>query len=163
MKTPTCNFTPIRLYSMPFQIHQKYLFWTLLSACDLLPPANQVWDKKMFSQACVIPSVQGGGYVCMRGGCFRGRVCLQGGLHPGDSASRWVCLQGGLHLSGGLHPGGRMGRTSPRQLWCMVNKRAVRILLECILVCYANGKLSAERPFLFHMFWRIFVILLGPY
>ena len=77
--------------------------------------ARKVWGKVTFSQACVIPSVHGEG----------------GGLHPEGvsgsrgSESRRVCLQG----VGGL------GR--PPSHWIlqdMVNERAVRILLECILV-----------------------------
>ena len=59
-------------------------------------------------------------------------ICIQEGLHPG-----------GLHPAGGirgsLHPAGGGGvQTShigrPGILQDMVNKRAVRILLECILV-----------------------------
>ena len=52
----------------------------------------------MFSQACVILSVHGGGLhlggVCLGGVGIRG-VCLGGVQHPGGSTSR-----------GGLHPGG---------------------------------------------------------
>ena len=58
---------------------------------------------------------------------------------PRGSASKGVCIEGGLYL-GGLPPGG-LGRPLPLHgiLWYdqqerMINKRAVRILLECILV-----------------------------
>ena len=44
-----------------------------------------------------------------------------GGLHPGGSASRGVCIQGGW-------------QTPPRALRDTINKRTVRVLLECILV-----------------------------
>ena len=64
-----------------------------------------------------------------------------GGLHPGGVACMGVCIQGNLP------PGEQMGvienitlpwadpDSPPRALWDMVNKRAVRILLERILVC----------------------------
>ena len=47
-------------------------------------------------------------------------VCPQGegGLHAGGSASGWVCIQGDPHWI----------------LWDTVNKWAVCIILECILV-----------------------------
>ena len=68
------------------------------------------------------------------GSASRG-VCVQGGdLHPEVSASRGVCLQEGS-ASGGSAPKG-VGQT-PSPIWIlrdMVNKRVVRILLECILV-----------------------------
>ena len=56
-----------------------------------------------------------------RGGLHSG----EGGLHPGE---------GGLPRVGGLHPG---GWADPPNLWILqdtVIERAVRILLECILV-----------------------------
>ena len=50
-------------------------------------------------------------------------------LHPEGSAFRAFCIQGGLH------PGGRgFGQIPPQDTWDTVNKQAVRILLECILV-----------------------------
>ena len=64
-------------------------------------------------------------------------VCIQRGLPRGD------CIQGvgGLHPEEGLYPGGRgsasggVGRPPPNRIpWDMANERAVRILLECILV-----------------------------
>ena len=50
-------------------------------------------------------------------------------MHPGESASGEA-----LHPEGGLHPG--VGQTLLRALQDTVNKRAVRILLECILVYF---------------------------
>ena len=46
----------------------------------LLPPANEVWGKVMFSRASVIPSVHRG-------------VCLLGGLYPVGAAPlpREIC------------------------------------------------------------------------
>ena len=56
--------------------------------------------------------------------------CPRGSLPPGESASG-----GGSDSSGGLHKGGGIGQTPlSRVLQDTVNKRAVRILLECILV-----------------------------
>ena len=46
-----------------------------------------VWGKVVFLHLCAI--------------LFTGRVCLQGGLHWGGSASRGVCIRGG---------GGRLGK-----------------------------------------------------
>ena len=67
----------------------------------LLPPANEVWGKVIFSQACIIPSVHGGrgGFpACITGHMTRG-ICLGWGLHPGGSAS------GGIRIQWCLHPG----------------------------------------------------------
>ena len=65
-------------------------------------------------------------------------------LHPGvGSASRW-----GLHIRGlylwGLPSG---GSASPQALQDTVNKRAVRILLECILVALVPGNNHKLRFF----------------
>ena len=67
---------------------------------------------------------------CLHPGGGRG-VCIQGGLHPGGSAS---IGRGGIHL------GGSTSRSRPthRILRDTVNERAVRILLECILVTEFN-------------------------
>ena len=66
-----------------------------------------------------------------RGVCIQGVSCI-GGLHPGS----WE----GLHL-GGLHRGeGGLGRPHPVPQ-DMVNKQAVRILLECkifLLICISG-------------------------
>ena len=57
-------------------------------------------------------------------------------LHSGG----WVCIQeGGLHPGAGLHPGrsaSRRGWVDPTYLILRdtVNERAVRIVVECILV-----------------------------
>ena len=79
--------------------------------------------KVMFSQVFVCPqegvSVQG---VPVQGVSVQG-VPVQGGLCPGGSLSREVSVQGGLC------PGGSLSKRTPYG-----NVRAVRILLECILV-----------------------------
>ena len=122
-----------------------------------LPPANEVWGKVIFLQASVILSMVGGIPACITGHMTRG-ACIQGGLHPGGlhqgksasrkgsaswgSASREVCIQEGVCIQGGLHRGGSASRgwADPLPeiygiLRDTVNKRATRILLECILVC----------------------------
>ena len=43
---------------------------TQVNSLGFLPPANEVWGKVIFSQACVIPSDHGGG----------GRVCIWEGV-----------------------------------------------------------------------------------
>ena len=65
----------------------------------------------------------------------------RGDLHLGDlhpavvCTQRWSASRGGLHPEG-LHPGG-VGKTPhPRAAWDTVNKRAVHILLEYILVFF---------------------------
>ena len=91
----------------------------------LLPPANEVWGKVIFSQACVKNFVHrggawSGGAAWSRGGAwFRGvpgsRGCLVLGAVPGPGGPGPGCVWGGI-------PQGRL------------LLRAVRILLECILV-----------------------------
>ena len=81
-----------------------------------LPPANEVWGKVIFSQACVKNSVH------------RGVPGPGGGLLPGwGSAPRGVAWS----RRGCLFPGGAgWWRPPPGHLLL----RAVHILLECILV-----------------------------
>ena len=116
----------------------------------------------MFSQARVKYSVHGGGgslsqhapQVTSPGGSLSSAgvsVQEEGSLCPGGrgSLSRgvsvwWVFVQGDLCLGWGLCPGeeggglcprvSRLGRPPP-----YVNERAVRILLECILVVDATA------------------------
>ena len=101
---------------------------------------NSSWEKVMFSQACVIPSVPKGKGVgfptCITG--HKGGL-YPGGLHLGGSASKGVCILGSLH-SGRFASRVDLGRPPLplRMLRDTVNERAVRILLECILVCYVN-------------------------
>ena len=70
----------------------------------LLPPANEVWGKVMFSQVFVCP--QGGwlasqhaSKVTWPGGSASGGVLHPRGLQPGLSASRRVCIQRDLYPS----------------------------------------------------------------
>ena len=82
----------------------------------LLPPANKVGGKVIFSQLSVIPSVHRG---------FGFPACITGHITRGVSAS-----------GGSASRGDVWGRPPEMHgiLQDMVNKRAVCILLECILV-----------------------------
>ena len=85
----------------------------------------QVWGKVIFSQVRVIPSVHWAG---------GGRVGFLPSMHHRSHDQRGVCIQEGLH-PGGSASGEGLGRP-PRALQNTVNKRTVRILLECILVVF---------------------------
>ena len=66
------------------------LGFVVTNCCDnllskLLPPANEVWGKVMFLHLCVI---------LFTGGSASEGVCIQGGLHPGGSASRGSASEG---------------------------------------------------------------------
>ena len=56
---------------------------------NFLPPANEVWGKVKFSEACVTHSVHEGGCV-WQGACMVG-VCGRGGAWQG------ACMAGGGH------------------------------------------------------------------
>ena len=127
--------------------------------CEFLPPANEVWGKVIFLHLSVILFI-GGWYPSMHcrwypsmpcsrgvlsqhalqvvsqhplqwgsalGGLLWG-VCSWGGLLLGGSAPGAVC-SGGVCSQGGLLRGDAWWRPPGRLLL-----RAVRILLECILV-----------------------------
>ena len=90
-------------------------------ALILLPPANEVWGKVIFSVACVKNSVH------------RGTVCL---------SACWDTTPQADNPPGADPPEQTSQSRPPEQtpLQCMlgdmVNKRAVCILLECNLVCF---------------------------
>ena len=84
---------------------------------QLLPPANQVWGKVMFSEAFVCPQ----GVLCMISlPAWPGGSLSKGGLCP------WGLCPGGGSLFWGVSVGGRQLPYG--------KERAVHILLECILV-----------------------------
>ena len=91
----------------------------------LLPPANELWEGYVSTGVCL-----------STGGLCPGGLCPEGGLSPGGSLSRGGSVQGGLCPGvsvQGVCPGGVSVRETPS--WTEYgNKRAVRILLECILV-----------------------------
>ena len=93
----------------------------------LLPPANEVWGKVMFSQ---VLSVHRGLSVpaCITGHMTMGGLCQRVSV-------RGVSVQDGLCLGGSLS-GRHLDRDSPPY----GNERAVHILLECILVLNTDTK-----------------------
>ena len=115
----------------------------------LLPPANEVWGKVIFLHLFVILFTGGGMCGCLggRGAC----VVAQGGMRGCSGGACVVAPEGGGMCGcswGGpawLLPGGHAsllwgGRGVGGHAWDTtrygdtVNERAVRILLECILV-----------------------------
>ena len=84
------------------------------------------------------------------GGCMAGGMCGRGGM-----CSRGACMAGGVCVAGGGHvlQGACMAHMSPlpqQILRDTVNERAVRILLECILVInvhYMNHSSGCLTPF----------------
>ena len=125
---PSCKL-PVSSWEQAFLLGLNMMIF-VPKVFEYLPPANKVWGKVIFSQACVNNSVHGGGSgACSRGGAWSGEVPALGGLVLGGSGPRggvWslggVCSQGGLLLGGLVE--------TPRRLILP----AVRILLECILV-----------------------------
>ena len=95
--------------------------------------------------ACMAGGMCDGGAACMAGGaCMaRGHV-WQGGMHGGGVCGSGGSMHGrGMHGKGGVHGrmacmvGGHAWHTAPpprQMLQDTVNERALRILLECILV-----------------------------
>ena len=93
--------------------------------------------------ACMAGGLHGRGHAwqgaCMAGGCvWQGGVCGRGHAWQG------VCMLGGMHGGGGMH--GRGVCMAGGRVWQIlrdtVNERAVRILLECILVVYEVSRRS---------------------
>ena len=97
---------------------------------SFLPPANVVCEGYVFTGVCLST---GGGSPS------RGGLHPRGVLHPrGGSSPSWGGVspsQGGLHPGGVLHP---------------VNVRAVRILLECILVASTSTPKAKTPTFNLH-------------
>ena len=91
----------------------------------------------MFSQACVIPSVQGvwgvGFPACITGHMTRGSASRGCASRGSAFRGRGFCIQG-------------VGQTRPPPaLQDTVNKRAVRILLECSFVYFADNRCSGQQ------------------
>ena len=88
----------------------------------MLPPGNEVWEGNVHRE--------GGG----RRSLYDTTSCLAVWYHVplgGVSVSGPMFLLGGLHRGGG---GVLLGRLPPKQRPPYGKERAVRILLECILV-----------------------------
>ena len=114
-KLPVCSWEQAFLLGLNIMIFVPKVF-------EYLPPANKVWGKVIFSQACVKNSVHGGGCL-LGGGAGRGVPALGGlvlgGLVPGGclvpggmSAPRGACSWGAwlrpptANTAGGKHPTG---------------------------------------------------------
>ena len=104
----------------------------------LLPSANEVCEGYVFTGVCLSTGgercmAEG---VCMVGCAWQGGHVWQGGLWPGGLL-QGGCVARGMHGRGRAWQGVGMHGThvpSRQILRDTVNERAVRILLECILV-----------------------------
>ena len=102
-----------------------------------LPPANEVWGKVIFSEACVKNSVHGGA-VCAGGRAWLGVGCAcpgEGvGMHGGV-----VCMVGcvclGACMAGGVHG---QGCACPRGA-CMAGKACLAGEHACLGACVSGG------------------------
>ena len=103
------------------------------SGLRYLPPANEVWGKVIFSEACVKNSVHRGGVP----GYPETRYTPRPGTPPGTRYTPQPGTPPGPGTPTPLGPGTHIPREQ-----CMLgdtgNKRVVRILLECILVVLEN-------------------------
>ena len=149
------------------KISSVLITWCLLIFCSnsgynsirLLPPANEVCEGYAFTRVC--HSVQGGGGVeggipaCLAGlqahsqvgGCRVWPGGGVGGLKAHTQGVGWgVWPRGrgspGPHWGGGCIPACTEADT-PISRWLLL--RAVRILLECILVLLPSATTVAER------------------
>ena len=134
-----CRYVPKKSYDP----HKSYL----------LPPANESLRRLCF-YTCLSFCPQGGacvvgghvwqgvclaGGVCDGGHAWQGRHAWQGGMHGRGRAWQGACMagghawQGGMHGRGGMHGGGPCMPPRHHEIRS-VDARAVRILLECILV-----------------------------
>ena len=130
------------------------------TSAQLLPSANDIWDKVMFSQACVSHSVHGrgglllgglprggllmGGRVCLEGVCILGvwgkvifsEACVSHSVHGEGFCmmSLPVWLSGPTSLLGGLCPG--WGES----LWGLCPGQSLS------RGCFVQGGLCRETP-----------------
>ena len=96
----------------------------------------------MFLHLSVSHSVHSGG------GLHLGGVCIQGGLYIGVCIGGGVCIHRGVCIQGGW-------ADPPIQiLWDMVNERAVRTLLECILVLPIQSSCTPAASNIGLIFWQ---------
>ena len=102
-----------------------------------LPPANEVWGKVKFAAACVKNSVHRGGTSSgtPQAGTPNPPGQVPPGLIPPGQVPPWACTPPQVHPRAGTPPG-QVHPQDQYMLGDMGNKRAVRILLECILVTH---------------------------
>ena len=111
------------------------------------------WGKVIFSEACVKNSVHSGG-VHGRGGGGHVRWLCGGGACVVVGEHAWQgCVLGGMHGGGHVWQGACIPRMPPpgHHEIRSVNARAVRILLECILVL--NITTNRKRYFWNEVIW----------
>ena len=118
---------------------------------SFLPPTNEVCEGYVFTGVCLSTGGGGGMHGCSQGGhawLLPGGACMvaprgacvvaQGGMHGCSGGSCMVAPGGHAWLLWGacvVAPGGHAWFFR----WDTVNERAVRILLECILVLITNS------------------------
>ena len=114
------------------------IVWKVNLNLSLFTASKRSWGKVMFSQ---VPSQERGGrWVSLVPGPFWGAVCL--GVCQGEGEGQ-VC-------PGGLEPHPFPGYMGPWILRDTVHKRAVRILLECLLFITAPQRLCFHRRLSVH-------------
>ena len=85
--------------------HAGVLDCTACYQTFLIPPANEVWGKVIFSEASVILFTGGKGGSAYRGVCLRGRLPTgEGSVSGVGEVGRPPCNQ----ESGGMHPTGML-------------------------------------------------------
>ena len=119
----------------------------MIGYVELLPPANEVWGKVIFSEVCVILST--GGEYLTRYTPPRTRYTPTPGTRYNPPLEQTHPPEPGTSPLWSRHPPPRTKYTSQEQsvLGDTVNVRAVRILLECNLV--DNAFTSGGRPICF--------------
>ena len=140
----TLNMTSVRGL---LQLHIYPHVNTVYPHITYLPPANEVCGKVIFSVACVKNSVHGKGGVPRHvpPGQVHPQVCTPGRYTPQVGTpwqvhplGRYTPWQVHLPWAGTpprqVHPPGQVHPPEQYMLGDTGNKRAVRILLECILV-----------------------------
>ena len=103
--------------------------------------SQRSWGKVIFSEACQEFCPARGDHAWQ--GCVCGSMCGRRRLWQGVHAwqGEGVCMAGGHVWWGGMHGRGRAWQI----LRDTVNERAVRILLECILVVSASESEMWQR------------------
>ena len=135
-------------------------------------PAMHAWQGACMAGGCM---AEGACMVgrCVAGGCMAGPACMAGGACMtvgayvagtcvvGGMCGGGACMGGGHVWQGAWH-GGWCTMHTPQQilqLWYMVNERAVRILLECILVWYC-GHLLLTVQYPWNLYCQIYTLIL---
>ena len=133
--------------------HQRlHHIWSIGDATHLsysLPPANEVWGKVMFLHLFVsLFTEKGVGFPA----CIPGDMTRRGLHRGGEGGGWWFPSMQHMSHDGGVSIQGRWVDPHPKIHGNTVNKRAVCILLECILVWFIKkSKLFNERNIASHI------------